>query len=247
MSIRGPAVPSAAGEVRRSERVPAHYDIWGHPSIIYWWPVWIYGYICAIVTVIAGKKVELGGNTFLIYEGSWLGLSFLGLVLFVIMFTAWKVQAYLAFVLLLVMAMVSQYLVYAKLWDKIFSNIVLPVVYMNLAFYLIFSTVILVVWSVAIFLLDRATFWRFEHNKAEYKNSFNPNLNQAYGGVNMVVVARPPGDFLRRALGLFMTGDIAIKPSDMAPEVLVLNVWNAERHAKMITKVLATQVVRTTK
>ena len=77
-----PAAPRArSGEER--------LVVYQHSDLLYWWAVWAYGYFCALLTWWHGKSVVLveGGRPVLIYPRAWLGISFVALTLFVLLFT----------------------------------------------------------------------------------------------------------------------------------------------------------------
>jgi hypothetical protein len=68
--------------------------IYQHSNLAYWWVVWVYGFLCAAVTYAQGIGIrELATRSegldkvILFHPSPWLGLSFIGLILFVIIFT----------------------------------------------------------------------------------------------------------------------------------------------------------------
>ena len=65
--------------------------IYQHSNLLYWWPIWAYGYLCAVLTYVQGIGVrELAATTdkvVLFHPSPWLGISFIALILFVAVFT----------------------------------------------------------------------------------------------------------------------------------------------------------------
>jgi hypothetical protein len=58
--------------------------VYPHSPILYWWVVWAYGFVCALLTYAQGETFTIGGGKpLLIYPGAWLGVSFTLLLLFV--------------------------------------------------------------------------------------------------------------------------------------------------------------------
>ena len=68
--------------------------IYQHSNLAYWWVVWMYGLICAGVTYLQGigirelaARSEGAEKVILFHPSPWLGLSFIVLILFVVVFT----------------------------------------------------------------------------------------------------------------------------------------------------------------
>src|ERR1044071_1375151 len=132
--------------------------VYQHSDLLYWWVVWAYGFLCASLTWLQGKPVVLSadGRPVLFYPGAWLGISFVALVLFVLIFTnarARGVKSLVLFLFLLVAGLVVQ-LVWG--WNEILAFFPLLLVNMNLAFYLMFSGALLVAWLFVVMVTDHA-------------------------------------------------------------------------------------------
>src|SRR5437870_13664835 len=65
--------------------------IYQHSNLLYWWPIWAYGFLCAALTYVQGIGVgELAasqGKVVLFHPSPWLGISFIALILFVAVFS----------------------------------------------------------------------------------------------------------------------------------------------------------------
>jgi hypothetical protein len=129
-----------------------------------WWVVWAYGFVCAGLTYVWGigiKELAVGTRSadkgILFHPSPWLGLSFIGLILFVIIFTNVRARGVYSIVLLLLTA--------ATIWavqkipgiETAYGWVNLLRVHLNLAFYLTFSALLTLVWFFIIFLVDRFT------------------------------------------------------------------------------------------
>ena len=142
-----PAAPrSRSGEER--------LIVYQHSDLLYWWAVWAYGYFCALMTWWHGKSVVLveGGRPVLIFPRAWLGISFVALTLFVLLFTNARARGLKSLVLFLVIAVVGLLVQLSYGWDQLLGYIPLLLVHMNLAYYIFFSTALLVAWVFSIFL-----------------------------------------------------------------------------------------------
>src|SRR5262245_30721483 len=109
--------------------------VYQHSDLIYWWVVWAYGYFCALLTYLQGRPVVLSddGRKVLFHPSAWLGISFVVLALFVLIFTnarARGVKSLVLFLLLLVIGFGVQIL---QGWGGLLSYFALLFVYINQA------------------------------------------------------------------------------------------------------------------
>jgi len=136
--------------------------VYEHSDLLYWWVVWGYGFLCALLTRVQGKEILLEGTRpVLVYPGAWLGISFVMLVLFVLTFTTLRARGVMSLVLFLVLLTTGMVVQIYYGWDQVLNFVPLLLVYMDLAFYLLFSGILLVVWMFAIFVHDRLTSYEF--------------------------------------------------------------------------------------
>ena len=95
--VAGGKVLSGFQERTRPASTPkkaADMRIYQHSNLAYWWVVWVYGFVCAAATYLWGigvKELAVGTGSadkgILFHPSPWLGLSFIGLMLFVVVFT----------------------------------------------------------------------------------------------------------------------------------------------------------------
>ena len=190
--------------------------VFQHSDLLYWWIVWAYGLVCAAITWLQGKPVTLaeGHKPVLIYPGAWLGISFVMLVLFVLVFTnarARGVKSLVLFLLLLVGGLVVQM---TAGWTEILQVFPLLLVHMNLAFYLLFSGVLLVAWLFVILITDRSVYWEFGPNSIAKKYWFT-DAAESFTSPQVETSRQSDDIFVHRLLGLwflgFCTGDIEVR------------------------------------
>ncbi|WP_295558990.1 hypothetical protein [uncultured Hyphomicrobium sp.] len=168
-----PTAPAAKGtpEIR----------IYAHSPIIYWWVVWAYGFFCAALTYVQGERLVIGGaeKPLLIHPSPWVGLSFTLLLLLVILATSVRARGINALLLLVLLggAAAATYVVMNTpgLWATPPSLLL----HMNLAFYLLLSTVLFVVWFVIVFIVDRLSYWRVRGTQVERVQLFGSALGRA--------------------------------------------------------------------
>ena len=131
--------------------------IYGHSTLLYWWPAWVFGFAIAVLN--AGQEKFLptvaGGQ-----PSSALGLTYLSILLLLIVFTNVRLRGINSVVALLTVAFVAVLLAWFGWWDDIAKLIPYLSVHMNTGFYLVFSSGLLIIWLMMFFVFDRLTYWR---------------------------------------------------------------------------------------
>lgn len=135
--------------------------IYGHSGILYWWPVWVYGLCAAAVTYATGNPfIADGGERLLVHPNPGLGLGFIGVLLGTLLITNGRMRGIYSVVVLLSVTLAFVTLAWMSLIDDLAKLIPEITVHMNGGFYLVVSTTLFVIWSLALFIFDRLTFWR---------------------------------------------------------------------------------------
>jgi hypothetical protein len=217
-----------------------------HSDLLYWWVVWGYGFLCALLTRVQGKEISLEGTrSVLMYPGAWLGISFVMLVLFVLTFTTLRARGVISLLLFLILLTTGLIVQFYFGWDQLLSFAPLLLVHMNLAFYLLFSGTLLVVWLFAIFVRDRLTRYEFARGSISKRVALSEGSESFTSP--QIEIARDSDDvFVHRLLGLaflgFGTGDIRVRfstPGDGQHVYLLKNVWRSGRVEREINRLLA--------
>lgn len=155
--------------------------IYQHSPILYWWVVWAYGYVCALLTYAQGVPLSLEGSPkqVLIHPSPWVGLSFALVLLFVILTSNVRARGLnsILMAVLLGAAVVATYFVMNM--EGLFPSPPTLLVHMNLAFYMLVSTVLFVVWFFVVNVFDRLSYWRFRNAQIERVHLFGSALGRA--------------------------------------------------------------------
>jgi hypothetical protein len=220
--------------------------IYGHSPIIYWWPIWAYGFVCAALTYVQGVPLTLPDSPkpIMVHPSAWVGLSFTVLLLLVIVATSVRARGLNALLLmaLLAGAGVATYVVMNTpgLWVTP-PNLLL---HMNLAFYLMISSVLFLVWFVIVFFVDRLSYLRVRGTQVERVQLFGSALGRApeSWSVLHIRLARYSDDLIAHkilALGFLGLGtsDIDAKLSIFGgghEQFRVENVWKASTPLKAV-------------
>ena len=178
--------------------------IYSHSTLLYWWPAWVAGYVIALFNAAQASYAGSAAGT---AATSALGLTFIVVLLLLIVFTNVRMRGVNSVVALLGIAFVTVLLAWLGWWDDIAALIPYLSVQMNIGFYLVFSTGLMVIWLIMFFIFDRLTYWRIrpgqlteEHIVGGGAESFDTN------GLRF---QRLNADFFRGLLGLG-AGDLTV-------------------------------------
>jgi hypothetical protein len=225
-------------ESTRTVRPLAQITVYSHSPLVYWWPVWLVGYILAAVTYAEGFKVNLGDDTDVIMHPSKsLGVIYTLVTFLVILLTNATVRG-LASALVIVAILAGAFMfAYYGWWDDIFDAVRSLAIYMNLGFYLLFSTAIFIIWLMAVFVFDRLEYWTFRPGQAEHHLVFGGG-SRTYDTHGMAVQKLRDDLFRHWILGMG-SGDLHIATAGadahqfVVPNVMFLG-WKLARIQELI-------------
>ena len=239
-----PSGPQARAQRRRDRAAKGELRIYQHSNLLYWWVVWVYGFVCAALTAVWGKEglVTASGKGVKFHESPWVGFSFIALVLFVIIFTNVRARGVYSFVLLLLALGIGWGVTYmpgigmAANWASLIR------IHLNLAFYLTFSMLLMLIWLFVIAVIDHFTWWRFSPGQVIEEHRVGQATGHAYNTEGMVV-RRLPDDFFRHRLLGLGTGDFIVSPPN-AETFEIHNVWKANRKQRMLEDMIAMRMTQ---
>jgi hypothetical protein len=238
-AAQAPAPPGGGPEIR----------IYSHSPIIYWWVVWAYGFLCAALTYLQGERLTIGeGKPLFIHASPWVGLSFTLLLLLVIVATTVRARGINAILLILLIAGAATGTYVVMNTPGLWTTPPSLLLHMNLAFYLLVSTVLFIVWFVIVFIVDRLSYWRFRTTQVERVQKFASVLGRApeSWSVMHIRLTRHSDDLIAHkvlALGIvgLGTSDIDAKLTIFgggAEQFRIENVWLASGQLQAIQKLM---------
>jgi hypothetical protein len=155
-----PAAARARGvEPQPIDPAQLQLRIYSHSNLVYWWPVWAFGYFMALLTWLNGKPVEFGNHTELVLMDQVWGVAFTVVLFAVILFTNVLLRGTASVVAVIAVLLLVVVLAYFGWWEHILAWLPHLSVHMNLGFYIFFSTLIFLVWAGSFFVYDRLTFY----------------------------------------------------------------------------------------
>jgi len=224
----------AADTALAHKAVLQEINVYGHSTLLYWWPAWAFGFLVAVLNAGQEKFLATAPGA---QPSSALGLTYLAILLLLIVFTNVRLRGINSVVALLSVAFISVLLAWLGWWDDIAKMIPYLVVHMNTGFYLVFSTGLLVIWLLMFFVFDRLTYWRIrpgqvteEHLIGGGSESFDTN------GLRFVKLN---SDFFRATLGLG-AGDLrATAAGGQGATIDIPNVIFVDRKVHAIEKLIS--------
>jgi len=159
--VQQPLASTEPGSLAQpDEPLPDEVFLYSHSNLFYWWPVWAVGYLMAAVTYFGGIHENFSGTDVLIHPSKNLGVIFTLTFFLVILITNVTVRGVSSLVVIMGIVIVTLTLAYLNLWETVLSYFGRLEIYMNMGFYLFFSTAVFLVWAFSFFVYDRLTYWR---------------------------------------------------------------------------------------
>jgi len=207
--------------------------VYGHSNFFYWWAIWAYGFICALLTRFEGHRVGAlaDGKELFVFPGAWMGLSFVTLLLLVAFFTNYRLKGSASIIMILIVAVASLMMNIFGLWEVVFRILPALLIYMNLAFYVSVSTVLLALWLLATFVLDRLAYWEFTPGQVT-RRQWLVEGSQSYDAHGLHIDRVADDILINKILGLrflgYGTADLKMTTTGAVKEYFTIeNVWRA--------------------
>ena len=231
----------APGHSRPTERAEVlQVIVYGHSAMFYWWPLWVAGYIMALLTWLHHDQVIIGGKPELFYPSQNLGVIYTLLLLLLIVITSTRVRGMKAALIIAALAFLTLLFVHLDWWDAILGWLGHQSICLSLGFYLFSSTVLCLVWLISVFVIDHMSFWRFRPGQVthEYLGGI---VDKSYDTDNMVLLKRQDDLFRHWVIGLG-SGDLHMQTmGGRGVEMNVVNVLFVIGKMSRIQRLIATK------
>jgi len=212
-----PAVAQRSAPPEPDKPQPAQsLRIYSHSSLVYWWPVWAVGYVMAALTYWWGQPDFIGQSRELFHASSNLGVIFFLTLFLVILITNLSVRGLASGLVVMGVVLVTVVLAYLGWWDEILGWFGDLKIHLNLGAYFWFSTLMLVVWLVSVFLVDRMSYWQVTPGQVTHVSVFGSG-SKSYD-TNGMMLEKHREDFFRHWLLGLGSGDLQIRTSGATRE-----------------------------
>jgi hypothetical protein len=200
--------------------------------VIFWWPVWLIGFVLAAASFFFGEQINVGGQTMWFHPSRNLGVIYVavfGVIFFSTNFQLRSVVSLLVMLLIVVAVLVVALFGY---WDELFSLEQHLSVHMDAGFYLFFSLVLFALWAGSILVADRFRYYEFRPGQLIVHNLLIDEA-RTFDARGMSLHKVQDNRFRHWLLGLG-TGDLHIATTGAESVVLdVRNVTSIDR--KLVT------------
>jgi hypothetical protein len=215
-------------------------NVYGHSTLLYWWPAWAFGFVFAALNAGQEKFLATAPGA---QPSSALGLTYLAILLLLIVFTNVRLRGINSIVALLSVAFIAVLLAWFGWWDDIARLIPYLSVHMNTGFYLVFSTGLLTIWLLMFFVFDRMNHWRIRPGQMTEERLIGGAAESF--DTNGLRFQKLSSDLFRSLLGLG-AGDLKATMAGERGAVIELpNVIFVDRKVRAIEKLIAVKPERT--
>jgi len=219
---------------------PQEIKIYGHSTLLYWWPAWAFGFLFALLN--AGQE-EFLATAVGARPSSALGLTYVSIVLLLIVFTNIRMRGVNSVVALLTAAFIAVLLAWFGWWDEVAKLIPYLWVHMNTGFYLVFSTGLVIVWLLMFFVFDRLTYWRVRPGQMTVEHLIGGGAESF--DTNGLHFQKLSSDLFRAVLGLG-SGDLKVTAAgNQGVTIDIPNVIFVDSKVRAIEKLIAVRPDRT--
>ena len=234
--------PLKAVEAAAPEACEEHPElkIYSHSRLFYWWPIWVVGYIMALVTYLGGEQYQIGNNLAWFHASENPGVIYALTVLLVILVTNVTVRGLASAIVILSGMCLTLLFAYLDWWEPILAWCGRLRIHLNMGFYVFFSTVMFLFWALVVFVFDRMSFWRIKPGQITHEYILGAGA-KSYDTDNMILEKLRDDFFRHWVLGLG-SGDLRIQPLAMGAhreEICVPNVLFIGSKMKFIQRMIA--------
>lgn len=224
--VAAPVTETASDEQReelREQRRDARdrrnrISIVSHSKLLYWWPVWAFGYVMAALTWFTGETVQIGNlPEELIIRSNGPGLVYTLVIFFVILITNVSLRGWISGMVVMTGLFLAVLLAWLGWWDEILQALPHVNVHMNFGFYMLLSTLVFLLWLATVFIFDRLTYWRVEAGQVTLQHLVGGGA-KSYDTMGMTLEDRHDDLFRHWILG-FGSGDMRMRVAGQTYEL----------------------------
>jgi hypothetical protein len=194
---------------------------------------------------VAAGDPEIDQPSVYISHRKGLGTMFLAILLLVITITNVPMRGLWSVFIIVLLVMVSIIFAAAGWWEIIFSRARLLATHINLSGYVLLGTVLLIIWVINFFVLDRQTYIVFTPGQVRVRLEIGGG-EMVYDTVGMVVQKQRADLFRHWILG-FGSGDLLVRPAGVHHPIEMPNVLQVSWVVKQIEELVKERAVLTSK
>lgn len=222
-----------------NEVLPA-LKVYSHTKLFYWWPVWVTGFIMAILTAVSGERLQSASMDEYIHPSDSLGVIYILVFFLVLIFTNFTFRGGASLGVVLAVGFFAMLFALLGIWDSIFEAISLMSIHMNLGFYLLTSSLLFALWAYSTFVHIRWQYYYVRPGQIEaYRLIGDSETNYDTRGA---VVEKFGEDVFRHWILGLGSGDIRITTAGARSDSLIIkNVLWVDRTISNLRRLTAVQ------
>ena len=210
-----------AGRSRHEVQRPLR--IYCHSALLFWWPVWVVGYVMAFLTYWHGtpQQIEPAGQALeWVHPSSNLGVIFFLTLFLMILITSFSVRGLASGMVIMGSVLLTVVLAYIGWWDEVFRWFGNLTIHLTMGAYFWFSTLMFITWAATVFGFDRLSHWEITPGQITRKTLFGSGSN-SYNAQGMGLQKHRDDIFRHWLLGIG-SGDLEIRTSGATREQIDL-------------------------
>lgn len=214
-TIEIPTRPTTV-QVVNGSRPLADLRVYSHSPLVYWWPVWVVGYVMAGLTHWQGQQVQIGADLEQFHPSNNLGICFFVSLIMVILITNVSMRGLVSAIVLVSAGFFTVLFAYLGWWDQILKWLGGRKIHLNEGAYFWFSTMLLLIWTLSVFVFDRMTYLRFKPGQVTREFVFGAG-SKSYD-TNGMLLEKHREDLFRHWLLGAGSGDLKISTTGAIKE-----------------------------
>ncbi len=207
--------PATTAPAPTSEK-EAEIILIGHSQLLYWWPVWLVGFVMAGLTSLDGQMVQIGDSLVRFHPNHNLGVFFFLTLFLVIVVSNVSFRGLVSVAVILTAMLITVVLIYFDWWGIILGWFGDLKIYLNQGAYFWFSTLLFLVWAFTVFAFDRFSYWRVR--AGQVTNEYVLGTGSRSFGSGKLTLEKRRSDVFRHWLFGLGSGDLTIHMSGATRE-----------------------------
>ena len=225
--------PAASSELR----------LYTHSNFIYWWPVWLFGFVLGILTLIWGHPLELAeGEPFKVLPVSGPGLLYAFLILLTGFVTSVRLQGMRSIMLIMGLMIILLLLAWTGSLDDLAKLLPAIRTHISAGFYFTLSGGLFVMWLLQFLVFDRLNYWRIAEGQLTHVEL--AGIGEKSYDARGLTVEHEADDIFRHFLFGLGSGDLILRTHGADHEEIRLpNLLRAHKKINRIQELVSVEPI----